>query len=112
MISSILFIILLGAGIFFFASSIKKISRNIRLGRDIDRSDNPALRWQTMTMVALGQSKMVTRPVAGFFHIIIYLGFVIINIEVMEIIIDGIFGTHRIFASALGPFYNLSLIHI
>lgn len=106
MISNILFIILLGAGIFFFASSIKKISRNIRLGRDIDRSDNPALRWQTMTMVALGQSKMVTRPVAGFFHIIIYLGFVIINIEVLEIIIDGIFGTHRIFASALGPFYD------
>ncbi|HMT28670.1 MAG TPA: (Fe-S)-binding protein [Bacteroidia bacterium] len=106
MISSIVFLILLTVGISFFAMSIRKIVRNIRLGRDIEIKDNPGQRWMTMARVALGQSKMVTRPVAGFFHIIIYAGFIIINIEVLEIIIDGIFGTHRIFAKPLGSFYN------
>lgn len=106
MVSSIIFLVLLSVGIGFFALSIKKIIRNIRLGRDIKINDHPGLRWMTMARVALGQSKMVTRPVAGFFHIIIYLGFIIINIEVLEIIIDGIFGTHRIFSSPLGVVYD------
>jgi len=106
MISSIIFLVLLSVGIGFFAWSVKKIIRNIRLGRNIEINDHQGQRWMTMARVALGQSKMVTRPVAGFFHIIIYVGFVIINIEVLEIIIDGIFGTHRIFASPLGASYD------
>lgn len=107
MVSSVIFLVLLSVGIGFFAWSIKKIVRNIRLGRDIEINDRPGDRWKTMARVALGQSKMVTRPVAGFFHIIIYAGFIIINIEVLEIIIDGIFGTHRIFSSPLGALYDV-----
>lgn len=103
--SSIIFIIILGAGIFLFTKNVRKIIRNINLGRDTNRSDRPAMRWKTMARVALGQSKMVVRPVAGIFHIFIYAGFIIINVEVLEIIIDGIFGTHRIF-SFLGGFYD------
>lgn len=76
------------------------------MGRDVDRSDRKGERLATMTRVALGQSKMVTRPLAGIMHIFIYVGFVIINIEVLEIIIDGIFGTHRIFRF-LGGFYDV-----
>ncbi len=102
---NILFAILLFAAIGFFIRNIKKLIRNINLGKAIDRSDNPSLRWKNMMRIALGQSKMVKRPIAGFFHIIVYLGFIIINIEVLEIIIDGLFGTHRIF-SFLGSFYG------
>ena len=107
MIGSIVFIVLLGAGVFLFSKNASKIVRNIKLGRPLDRSDNSTLRWKTMAMVALGQSKMVVRPVAGILHIFVYLGFVIINIEVLEIIIDGIFGTHRIFAGFVQCFDRL-----
>ncbi|MFP5436874.1 MAG: 4Fe-4S dicluster domain-containing protein [Bacteroidia bacterium] len=104
-IDNVLFVILLAAGFGFFAKNVKKLVRNIRLGRDVNRSDNPSARWNNMAMIALGQSKMVRRPVAGFLHIIVYVGFVLINIELLEIIIDGIFGTHRLFAF-MGGFYN------
>lgn len=104
-IDNILFAIILLVGIGFFAKNVKKLKRNINLGRDVNRSDNSSERWKNMAMIALGQSKMVKRPIAGFLHIIVYAGFVIINIEVLEIIIDGIFGTHRIFSS-LGSFYG------
>ena len=107
MIGSIVFIVLLGAGVFLFSRNASKIVRNIKLGRPLDRSDNSVLRWKTMARVALGQSKMVVRPVAGILHIFVYVGFVIINVEVLEIIIDGIFGTHRIFAGFLGGLYNV-----
>ena len=100
-IPNILFAILLIAGVGYFTKNVKKLSRNIKLGKDVDRSDNKSQRWKNMGMIALGQSKMVRRPVAGFFHIVVYVGFVIINIEVLEIIIDGLFGTHRIFTHVL-----------
>ncbi|RYJ42511.1 (Fe-S)-binding protein [Flavobacterium beibuense] len=105
-IDNILFVIILAAGFGYFALNIKKLIRNIKLGRDIDRNDNPKERWANMTMIALGQSKMVRRPVAGILHIIVYVGFVVINIELLEIIIDGVFGTHRLF-SFMGGFYNV-----
>ncbi len=104
-IPNILFVLALLAGIGYFANNVRKIIRNIRLGRDVDRSDNKKERFKNMAMIALGQSKMVRRPVAGILHIVVYLGFIIINIEVLEIIIDGIFGTHRIF-SFLGGVYD------
>ncbi|MGL2967416.1 4Fe-4S dicluster domain-containing protein [Flavobacterium sp. XGLA_31] len=104
-IDNILFAILLLAGIGYFANNVKKLKRNINLGHDVNRTDNPSARWKNMAMIALGQSKMVKRPVAGFLHIIVYAGFIIINLEVLEIIIDGIFGTHRVF-SGLGGFYG------
>ncbi len=103
---NILFAIILISAITFFAKNVKKLIRNIKLGKDIDRSDRKSERWKNMTMLALGQSKMVKRPVAGILHIIVYLGFVIINIEVLEIIIDGLFGTHRVFSNFLGSTYN------
>ena len=105
-LSNILFAIVLVAGIGFFTKNVLRLSRNIKLGKDVDVSDNKPQRWKNMAKIALGQTKMVVRPVAGFLHIIVYVGFIIINLEVLEIIIDGLFGTHRIFAS-LGNIYNL-----
>ena len=104
-IDNLFFAILLSIGIGFFTINVKKLIRNINLGKDVDRSDNSSARWRNMAMVALGQSKMVKRPVAAFLHLIVYAGFIIINIEVLEIIIDGLFGTHRAF-SFLGGFYG------
>lgn len=110
-IANVIFVLLLAGAGFLFYRNFSKIIRNIRLGKDVDRSDNPSLRWKTMARVALGQSKMTVRPVAGILHILVYAGFVIINIEILEIVLDGIFGTHRLFASVLGsgyiPFINL-----
>jgi len=102
---NIIFAILLILGAGFFVGNIKKLIRNIKLGKDVDRSDNPSSRWKNMAMIALGQSKMVKRPVAGILHIVVYVGFIIINIEVIEIIIDGLVGTHRVLAF-MGGFYN------
>ncbi|PTM07721.1 MAG: Fe-S oxidoreductase, partial [Bacteroidetes bacterium] len=103
---NLIFAIILLVGIGYFVKNISKLRRNIKLGRDLDVSDNKSQRWKNMAMIALGQSKMVTRPIAGFLHIIVYVGFVIINIEVLEIIIDGLLGTHRIF-SGLGSLYGI-----
>lgn len=109
-IQNIIFIILLVAAFVLFGRSFKKIWRNIKLGKDINRSDRSGERWALMTRVAFGQSKMVKRrAVAGFFHVLIYAGFVLINIEILEILIDGIFGTHRIFAEPLGPVYDAAI---
>jgi heterodisulfide reductase subunit C len=106
-IPNILFAIILIAGISFFVINIRKIFRNINLGKDIDRTSNKPERWKNMIKIALGQSKMVSRPFSGFLHVIVYVGFVIINIEVLEIIIDGLFGTHRIFQGFIGnAFYS------
>ncbi|KPM30377.1 Putative ABC importer, permease component [Croceitalea dokdonensis DOKDO 023] len=102
---NIIFAIALVLGIGFFAKNVKKLRRNILLGKDAEVSDNKPQRWRNMARIALGQSKMVVRPVAGLMHIIVYVGFVIINIEVLEIVIDGLLGTHRIFAP-LGSVYD------
>ena len=99
---NVIFAIALLLGIGFFVSNVLKLLRNIKLGKDLDRSDNKPERWKNMARIALGQSKMVSRPIAGFLHIVVYIGFVVINIEVLEIIIDGLFGTHRIFQPLLG----------
>jgi heterodisulfide reductase subunit C len=105
-IPNILFVVALFIGIGYFTRNVKKLIRNINLGQDVDVSDNKAQRWKNMVMIALGQSKMVRKPVAGVLHVIVYIGFVIINIEVLEIIIDGIIGSHRIFSS-IGPLYGI-----
>jgi heterodisulfide reductase subunit C len=104
-IPNIIFAILLIVGFGYFAKNVKTLIRNIKLGQDKDVSDNKSQRWKNMAMIALGQSKMVKRPIAGVLHIVVYVGFVIINIEVLEIIIDGLFGTHRVFSS-LGSVYG------
>ena len=104
-IPNILFAIVLVAGVGYFSLNVRKLVRNIKLGLDVDRSDNKPQRLKNMLKIALGQTKMVRRPIAGFLHIVVYVGFIIINIEVLEIIIDGLFGTHRIFAP-LGATYD------
>ncbi|MCI3937406.1 (Fe-S)-binding protein [Chryseobacterium aahli] len=107
-LDNIIFLILLVAGFGLFGKSLFKIYRNIRLGREINRSDRKPERWETMARVATGQSRMVKRPVAGILHLFVYVGFVIINIELIEIIVDGVFGTHRFLATILGhTFYNI-----
>lgn len=104
---NILFTIALFLGIGFFVRNIRKLIRNITLGKNIDRTDNKPKRWKNMIKIALGQSKMIKRPFSGFLHILVYVGFIIINIEILEIIIDGLFGTHRIFQNFLGnAFYG------
>ncbi|WP_294328369.1 (Fe-S)-binding protein [uncultured Chryseobacterium sp.] len=106
-IDNIIFLILLVAGFGLFAKSLLKIYRNIRLGHEINRTDRKSERWSTMARVAMGQSKMVKRPIAGILHLFVYIGFVIINIELIEIIVDGLFGTHRFLASVFGNgFYS------
>lgn len=106
-IDNAIFLILLIAGFGLFFKSLKEIYRNIKLGKKINRTDRKAERWAIMSRVALGQSKMVKRPIAGVLHIFVYVGFVIINIELFEIIIDGTFGTHRFLFGFLGSsFYS------
>src|SRR5680860_583444 len=105
LITQILFLLVLIGGIAFFTRNIRRIIRNIKVGRKVDRNDHPKERWGQMARIAIGQSKMVKKPIAGILHVIVYLGFIIINIEVLEIIIDGIFGTHRIL-SFLGGLYS------
>ncbi len=104
-LGQILFFIALVLGVGFFTLNIKKLIRNIKLGKAVDCSDRKGDRFKQMAKVALGQSKMVVRPIAGILHIIVYVGFIIINIEVIEIIIDGLFGTHRVL-SFMGGFYK------
>jgi heterodisulfide reductase subunit C len=105
LLPNILFAIAIILGIGYFTNNVKKLIRNINIGQPLDVSDNKSQRWKNMALIALGQSKMVRRPVAGILHVIVYLGFIIINIEVLEIIIDGLLGTHRIF-SFMGSFYG------
>ena len=100
-ISNIIFLVVFLVAIGFFIRNLNRIITNIKLGRDINRSDRKADRWKNMFRVAMGQSKMTRRPIAGVLHIIVYVGFLIINIEVIEIVVDGIFGSHRFLFSIL-----------
>jgi heterodisulfide reductase subunit C len=104
-LDNILFAILLFIGFGYFTIHVKKIIRNINLGTAVNRKDNPKARWKNLAIIALGQSKMVNKPIMGILHIIVYVGFIVINIELLEIIIDGLFGTHRVFAP-LGIVYD------
>ena len=105
-IPNIIFIIFFTITLFFFIRNVKRIYRNINLGIPIDRNDNKKQRWAQMLRIAFGQSKMIDKPIVGILHIVVYLGFLVINIELLEILFDGFFGTHRVFAPYLGPFYN------
>lgn len=107
LIQQIIFIICLGIAIYLFARKTGEIRRNIKLGRDEDLNDNPAQRWRNVLLLALGQKKMFKRPIPAILHFFVYAGFLLINIEVLEILIDGVFGTERVFQSTLGGFYNV-----
>jgi ferredoxin len=106
-----IFIFILSAATFLIIKRLRQIRRNILLGKDVNRSDRPLERLKTMSLIALGQKKMFQRPLPAIMHFFIYAGFLIVNLEIMEIVIDGIFGTHRIFAPILGSLYP-SLINV
>ena len=106
-LSNIIFAIVLVTAILFFRKNILFVKRNIQLGKATERKDQPLKRWSNMIRIALGQSKMVTRPIAGILHIVVYIGFILINIELLEIVLDGLLGTHRVFAPLLGKVYDL-----
>lgn len=106
-LANIIFGIVFFGAIAFFTRNVRRLIRNIRLGKPTDRSDQPSKRWAQMLRIALGQSKMVVRPIAGLLHIVVYVGFVVINIELLEIIVDGFLGTHRVFAPFLGSIYDV-----
>lgn len=108
-LSNIIFALVLFTAIFLFRRNILFIKRNIQMGHAIDRTDRASERWSNMIRIALGQSKMVTRPIAGILHIIVYIGFIVINIELIEIVLDGLLGTHRLFAPHMGELYDLMI---
>jgi len=103
---NLIFCTLLVISVSFFTRNLKRIKRNIGLGRDLDRNDYPKLRMKNMLLLAFGQKKMVNKPVVGILHLVVYVGFILINIELLEILLDGIIGTHRLFAPYLGSLYN------
>ena len=105
-IPNIVFVLIFLFAIFWFSKNVKKIYRNINLGISIDRNDNKKLRTIQMLKIAFGQSKMIDKPIVGLLHIVVYVGFLVINIELLEIIVDGALGTHRVVAPLLGSFYN------
>ena len=103
---NIIFIVVLFLGLYFFCRNLYRLYRNINLGKQIDVSDNKKQRFINMFKIALGQGKLIKRPVSGFLHVVVYVGFVIINIEVLEIVLDGILGSHRLFSGYLGNVYG------
>jgi ferredoxin len=105
-LEQILFLICLVAAGYFLSKRIARIRKNIRIGKPEDRSDRPTERLQTMIRIAFGQKKMFDRPLVGIMHFVVYAGFLIINIEVLEIVLDGLLGTHRLFAPFTGGFYS------
>ncbi|MCK4407265.1 MAG: hypothetical protein KAV44_06290, partial [Bacteroidales bacterium] len=106
MIPNIVFIVFLLFAILFFYRNVRIISRSINFGKDIKIKDKKLKRWKLMFRVAIFQSKMVSRPISGILHIFVYVGFIIVNFEMLEIIIDGIWGSHRLF-SFTGPIYTI-----
>jgi ferredoxin len=105
-LQQILFILTLAIAILFFSRKVREISSNIHLGKDEDFNNNPGERWKNVWLLAFGQKKMFRKPLVALLHFVIYAGFLIINIEVLEIILDGVVGTHRMFAPFLGLFYS------
>ena len=108
-LQQVFFVIVLIAAGFLLSKRISRIRKNIQLGRLSNRQDQSGSRWKTMLLVAFGQQKMFKRVIPAVLHLLIYVGFLVINLEVLEFIIDGLFGTHRIFAPYLGGLYTASL---
>ncbi len=105
-IQQVLFAFVTVFSIWFFTKKVKEIRRNILLGKDEDFSDHKNERWKNLLLLAFGQKKMFRKPLVALMHFVIYAGFIIINIEVLEIVLDGILGTHRLFLPLLGSFYS------
>ncbi len=108
----LIFSVLTLASFGFFAFNLRKIAQNIHMGLPLDRADRKADRWRTMLLVALGQKKMFTRPIPALLHLSLYAAFVITQIELVEILVDGISGSHRFFQDSLGGFYTFMISFI
>jgi heterodisulfide reductase subunit C len=106
MIVEVLFALITGAAFFLFGKNLLAIRRNIFIGKEQPLNDQPGRRWKNVFLLALGQKKMFRNPLVAILHLVVYLGFIIINIELLEIIVDGITGSHRAFAPYLGSFYD------
>lgn len=104
-LQQILFLLLAASAIFFFTKRVLAIRKSILMGRDEDYSDHRGERWKNVFLLALGQKKMFRKPLVALMHFVIYAGFIIINAEVLEIALDGLLGTHRIFERPLGSLY-------
>ena len=102
----IAFVALSAVAIWLFAKKTGEIRRNIFLGKEEHLNDQPAKRWRNLLLLALGQKKMFKNPLVAVMHFVIYAGFIIINLEVLEIVLDGLLGTHRLFLPVLGGLYN------
>ncbi len=109
LVLQITFALIFGVSAWVAGKRFAFIRRNIFLGRAEELNDNPALRWKNMTLFALGQKKMFRKPLPAVLHLFIYVSFVIVNIEVIEILVDGISGSHRFFAPYLGGFYTFMI---
>lgn len=105
MIQQLVFLVTLAMAFYFIRKRVLFIRSNINLGKDKKIDDNPGDRFRTMLLVAFGQKKMFKRFIPAILHFFIYVGFLVINLEVLEFIVDGLAGTHRIFSSYLGGFY-------
>lgn len=105
-IQQVLFVAVSAVAIWLFARKAGEIRRNILLGKDENLNDHPSLRWKNLLLLAFGQKKMFSNPLVAIMHFVIYAGFIIINLEVLEIVLDGILGRHRLFAEPLGSLYN------
>jgi heterodisulfide reductase subunit C len=105
-ISELLFGLITIIALFLFSKKLLAIKRNINIGKDLDLTDQPSRRWRNVFLLALGQKKMFRNPLVAILHIIVYVGFIIINIELLEIIVDGLSGHHRLFSHYLGSFYK------
>jgi ferredoxin len=105
-LQQIAFVVLAAVATWLFVKKISEIRRNILLGKDENLDDQPARRWKNLLLLALGQKKMFRNPLVAVMHLVIYAGFIIINLEVLEIVLDGLFGTHRLFAPLLGGLYG------
>ncbi|MEP7259067.1 MAG: (Fe-S)-binding protein [Flavitalea sp.] len=106
-LQQIAFIAASAIAIWLFTKKVKEIRRNILLGKDESYHDRPAERWKNMLLLALGQKKMFRNPLVAILHLVIYAGFLIINLEVLEIVLDGLLGTHRLFSRPIGGIYSL-----
>jgi heterodisulfide reductase subunit C len=105
MIAQVLFAVVFGVFAYFISKKVGLISKTIKLGRDIDLSDNPSQRWKNLIFIAFGQKKMFDKPGVAILHLAVYVGFILINAELIEIFVDGLFGTHRFLHGFLGGFY-------
>ena len=103
---NIIFVSILFFGLYFFVRNLNRLYRNINLGKEINIRDNKKKRLLNMCKIALGQGKIIKRPVSGILHVIVYIGFIVINIELLEIVLDGLLGTHRLFSNYLGSLYG------